>query len=166
MVGAVISGPLYPSHSLLRIAVLELDLLQALHDHILLDGLVHHLHGWCSHLWPFVPIAFFVAHSLGWLCMLCRDDHCVDLEGLHRPIIILLVLDGHLGLAIRAQPPQRSVLADISKLLAEAGGDEDGQGHANFSLIRGVTKHDALVSCTHIHLILSHMDATCNVGTL
>merc|ERR1740133_786444 len=149
-----------------RLAVLELDLLKALHNHILLDLLVHHLHGWRGHLWSLVPITFLAAHGLRWLSMLCRDDNGVNLQGLHRAVIVLLVLNGHLGLAIGPQPPQRSILADIGQLLAQTCGNEDCQGHADLSLIRSVTKHNALVSCTHIHLVLANMDTTCNVRTL
>merc|ERR1719253_733836 len=44
-----------------RLAVLQLDLLKAFHNHILLDVLVHHLHGWRGHFWPLVALAFLAA---------------------------------------------------------------------------------------------------------
>merc|ERR1719197_1702554 len=149
-----------------RLAILQLDFLKALANHILLNVLVHHLHGRCCHLWSLVSIAFLAAHGLAWLSMLCGDDNSVNLQGFHRAIIVLFVLNGHLGLAIRPQPPQRSILANISQLLAQTGGNEDCQRHADLCLIRGITKHDSLISCTHIHLILADMDTTCNVRAL
>merc|ERR1719265_2498942 len=87
MVGAVISGPLYPSHSLLRKALrshpsrcscssfpwlaqsfqapctLHIPCCAKLYDHILLDVLVHHFHGWRSHFRPLVPFTFLAAQS-------------------------------------------------------------------------------------------------------
>merc|ERR1711959_245264 len=69
-----------------RLAVLQNDLLKALHNHILLDVLVHHLHGWCGHFWPLVALTFLGAHSLRRLSMLCGDDNGVNLEGLHGAI--------------------------------------------------------------------------------
>merc|ERR1719379_142881 len=73
-----------------RLAILELDFLKALHNDILLNALVHHLHGWCCHLWPFVSFAFLAALGLGWLGMLCGDHNSVDLQRLHRAISVLL----------------------------------------------------------------------------
>merc|ERR1719158_1285561 len=62
-----------------RLSVLQLDLLKALHNHVLLNVLVHHLHGWCSHLRSLIALAFLATHSLRWFSMLCRDDNCVNL---------------------------------------------------------------------------------------
>merc|ERR1719386_254658 len=149
-----------------RLAVLQLDLLKALHNHMLLDILVHHLHGRRSHLCSPVALAFLAALSLRWLSVLRRNDNCVNLQRLHGAIVILLVLDCHLSLAIGPQPPQRTVLADICQLLAQAGCNEDCQGHANFGLIRCISKHDALVPCAHVHLVLANVNTTCNVRTL
>merc|ERR1719487_1119338 len=101
-----------------RLAILQLDFLKALANHILLNVLVHHLHGRCCHLWSFVSVAFLAALGLAWLCMLRGDDNSVNLQGLHRAIVVLFVLNGHLGLAIRSQPPQGSILANIGQLLA------------------------------------------------
>jgi len=108
-----------------RLAILQFDLLKAFHDHILLNVLVHHFHSWRSHLWALVPLAFLAAHSLAWFGVLRGDNDRVNLQRLHRAIVILLVLDCYLGLAIRPQPPQRTVLADVCQLLAQASGDQD-----------------------------------------
>merc|ERR1719261_511836 len=65
------------------LTVLQLDLLKACNDHILLNMLVHHLHGWGGHFWSFVSLAFLAADSFGWLSMLRGDDDGVNLQGLH-----------------------------------------------------------------------------------
>merc|ERR1711976_687041 len=40
------------------------------------------------------------------------------------------------------------------------------QRHGIFSLITGITKHDALVTCPDIHFLLANVDSTCNVRAL
>merc|ERR1719473_1525270 len=90
-----------------RLAILQLDLLKTLHNHVPLNIFVHHFHCWCCHLWSLVALALLAAQGLRWLSMLRRDDNCVNLQRLHRSVIVLLVLNCHLGLAIRTQPPQR-----------------------------------------------------------
>merc|ERR1719262_969801 len=98
--------------------------------------------------------------------MLRGDDNSVNLQGDHRAIFALLVTNGHLSLAVRSQPPERSILADIGQLLAQTSCNQDSQGHGDLGLIRSVTKHDSLISCTHIHLVLADVDTACNVRTL
>merc|ERR1719502_1812337 len=79
---------------------------------------------------------------------------------------MLQVLDSHLGLAIRSQPPALTALADISQRLTQTSGHGVRQGHAICSFITGIAKHDALVASTHIHFVLAHMHTTCNVWAL
>merc|ERR1712124_183561 len=47
-----------------RLAILQLDLLKAFHNHILLDSFVHHLHSWCSHLRSLVALAFLAVYAV------------------------------------------------------------------------------------------------------
>merc|ERR1712019_65429 len=53
-----------------------------------------------------------------------------ELAGLDGAILLLHVLNGDLGLAIGAQPPQLTALAHIGQGLAKAGGHGVGQWHA------------------------------------
>merc|ERR1719453_524065 len=94
------------------------------------------------------------------------DDNSVDLQRLDRTILLLLVLNGDLGLAIRAQPPQRAILADICQSFAELGGHGMSQWHAVLGLIAGIAKHDSLITGAHIHLILTNMHTAGNVRAL
>ena len=49
--------------------------------------------------------------------LLGRDDNSVNLGRLDRALSLLLVLDGHLSLAIRTQPSEIAILADICEFL-------------------------------------------------
>ena len=55
------------------------------------------------------------------LGVLGGDDNGVDHGGLDRAVGVLVVLDGDLGLAVGAQPPQGAVLAHVRQHLAELG---------------------------------------------
>eukprot|EP00443_Scrippsiella_acuminata_P082645 CAMPEP_0115535628 /NCGR_PEP_ID=MMETSP0271-20121206/87353_1 /TAXON_ID=71861 /ORGANISM="Scrippsiella trochoidea, Strain CCMP3099" /LENGTH=50 /DNA_ID=CAMNT_0002968283 /DNA_START=12 /DNA_END=164 /DNA_ORIENTATION=- len=50
--------------------------------------------------------------------MLRGDHHGVDLLRLNGSISALQVLDGHLRLPIRPQPPKQAVLAHVRQFLA------------------------------------------------
>mmetsp|Transcript_9375 Transcript_9375/g.17442 ORF Transcript_9375/g.17442 Transcript_9375/m.17442 type:complete len:292 (-) Transcript_9375:1156-2031(-) len=147
-------------------AVLQGDLFQRLLDNLLNNQLVHVLHARGCHLRASVANAFLAPHRLQWLGMLGGNHHCMDLQGLHRAIFFLAILNCHLSFSIRAQPPQFAVLAHICQLLAQARRHGVRQGHAVFGLITGVAKHDALISCSHVHLVFAHVNATRNVWAL
>mmetsp|Transcript_49657 Transcript_49657/g.103295 ORF Transcript_49657/g.103295 Transcript_49657/m.103295 type:complete len:433 (+) Transcript_49657:194-1492(+) len=149
-----------------RLAVLQLDLLKSSLDDLLLDLLVHLLHSWSRHLGTLVASALLCALGLGGLRMLRRDDHGVDLLGLNGAIRMLQVLDGHLSLAVRAEPPALATLADLRQRLAQARGHGMGQGHAVRGLIAGIAEHDTLIAGADIHVVLAHMHTPSDVGAL
>merc|ERR1712178_61949 len=91
------------------LAILQLDLLEGLLDYFFNNQLVHFLHAGSCHLSTCVACALLAADSLRRLSMLGRDDHSVDLAWFHRTILFLQVLNGHLRLAIRTQPPQLTI---------------------------------------------------------
>lgn len=93
------------------------------------------------------------------------DDDGVDADGDHAAVL-LLVLDGDLGLTIGAQPLEGSVLANVGETLAEAGGEEVGEGHELGGLIGGVAEHDALVTSTDLLDALVEVDALGDIGAL
>ena len=140
-----------------RVAILQLDLLKSALDHLLLNLLFHLLHAWGSHLSSLVALALLAAHSLQRLSVLSGNHHGVDLLWLNGAIRVLQVLNGHLGLAIWAQPPALTALANISQGLAPTRGHGVGQRHAVRCLITGISKHDALVTGTHVQVLLVHM---------
>ncbi len=98
--------------------------------------------------------------------MLRRDEDRVDLGGHDAPVGQLVVGDGDLGLAIGAQPPEASVLADVGQLFAELVGQQVRQRHAALRLVAGVSEHDALIAGAHVHVVLADVHAPGDVGTL
>merc|ERR1719498_2265013 len=103
------------------VAVLERDLVERRLDDVRLDELVHLLHRRSDAL---AAARLLLARRLARLRVLRRDDDGVDLERLDRAISLLQVLDRHLRLAVRAEPPELAVLAHVRELLAEARRDE------------------------------------------
>lgn len=69
------------------------------------------------------------------------DHHGVEADGL-----VAVVLDGDLGLAVRAQVRDGPVLADLGEPLGEAVRQRDRQRHQLGGLVRGVAEHQALVA--------------------
>ena len=90
----------------------------------------------------------------------------------HRPAV--LIGNGNLGLAVRPQPGQRSILAHPAQAAAEAVGQGNGQGHELRCLIAGKAEHHALISGTGvgiaIHFTLlgfeGFVNTHCDVGAL
>ena len=109
-----------------------------------LDDLFHHV---CPQL--------LHAHALA---VLAGDDHGVHAHGL----VVLVVLHGHLTLAVRAQVVHLAALAHLSQALCQLVGKADGHGHQLGGLVAGITEHHALIACT-AHLIVG---AQCNIGAL
>ena len=109
-----------------------------------LDDLFHHV---CPQL--------LHAHALA---VLAGDDHGVHAHGL----VVLVVLHGHLALAVRAQVIHFAALAHFGQALCQLVGKADGHGHQLGGLVAGITEHHALIACT-AHLIVG---AQCNIGAL
>mmetsp|Transcript_135828 Transcript_135828/g.434543 ORF Transcript_135828/g.434543 Transcript_135828/m.434543 type:complete len:217 (-) Transcript_135828:59-709(-) len=147
-------------------AVLQLDLLQRLLHHEFRDLPVHLFHARGRGVRPLVARALLGALGLQRLRVLRGDDHGVDLAGLHGAVGMLDVLDGHLGLAVGAQPPERAVLAHVRELLAQTRGHGVRQRHAVLSLVAGVSEHDALVAGADVEVLLADVHSTGDVGAL
>merc|ERR1719405_200745 len=147
-------------------ATFQCDFLQGLLNHFVHDLLVHIFHAWCCHLGATVASTLLGTHSLQGLSMLGGNDYGVDLQRLYRAICFLQVLDGHLCLAIRTQPPQRAILTHICQLFAEASCHRVCQRHAILRLITGIAKHDTLITSTNIHFIFANMDTSSNIWAL
>mmetsp|Transcript_24426 Transcript_24426/g.58520 ORF Transcript_24426/g.58520 Transcript_24426/m.58520 type:complete len:497 (+) Transcript_24426:101-1591(+) len=144
------------------LAVLQLDRVERREDHVLVDRLVHVGHGRSDLLLARVLAAHVLAGLLGRALLLERlgvlggDDDRVDLLRLDRAVGLLHVLDRDLRLAVRAQPPERAVLAHVGELLAQAGRDQVRQRHAVGGLVRRVAEHDALVAGADVQVGLAH----------
>mmetsp|Transcript_718 Transcript_718/g.2130 ORF Transcript_718/g.2130 Transcript_718/m.2130 type:complete len:265 (+) Transcript_718:788-1582(+) len=83
------------------------------------------------------------------LVVLGGDEDGVHAHGDHGATL-LLVLHGHLGLPVGAQPRHAAVLAHLGQLEPELGGQHVGEGHELLGLVGGIAKHVALVTCTDL----------------
>ena len=79
------------------------------------------------------------------LRVLGRNDDGVDTEG-HDSAVVVLVLDGDLGLGVGAEPRQRAVAASSRHGSVELVGEEESQGEQLGGLVGGIAEHDALVT--------------------
>ena len=59
----------------------------------------------------------------------------------------VLVLEGHLGLAVRAQIGQHPRLAHLGHALGQTVGQPDREGHEVGGLVAGEAEHHPLVAC-------------------
>ena len=73
-----------------------------------------------------------------------------DHDGRNLDGAVVLVADGDLGLAVRAQVGHGSVLADGGQALGHALGQVGGHGHEDVGLVGGVAEHHALVAGAHL----------------
>jgi hypothetical protein len=74
--------------------------------------------------------------------VLAGEHDGVDLDG----TVLLVVLDGDLGLAVRAEVVQRAVLAHLGELLRQPMGDHDRERHQLGGVVTRVAEHQALVA--------------------
>ena len=70
------------------------------------------------------------------------DQHGVDAQRL----VVLVVFDGHLGLAVRTQVRHFAGLAHFGQAEGQTVGQIDRQRHQHVGLVGGVTEHHALVA--------------------
>ena len=91
--------------------------------------------------------------SLG---VLGGEHHGVDADG----TVLVVVLDGDLGLAVGTQVGERAVLADLGQPLGEPVRDRDRQRHQLGGVVGGVAEHQALVAgALLVELVLGGADA-------
>mmetsp|Transcript_17406 Transcript_17406/g.25745 ORF Transcript_17406/g.25745 Transcript_17406/m.25745 type:complete len:244 (-) Transcript_17406:96-827(-) len=83
------------------------------------------------------------------LRVLRRDDNGVNALG-DRNSVLQFVLARDLGLSIGTDPCAGSILADLRQLGSEGRGKIVRQRHERFRLVRGVSKHDTLISSTNV----------------
>ena len=74
--------------------------------------------------------------------MLGGNDHGVQLHGL----VVLVISEGHLGLAIRAQAGDDVRVAHFGEPASQAVSQGDRQGHELCGLIGGITEHETLIA--------------------
>ena len=99
------------------------------------------------------------------LAVLGRDDDSVDTEG-NDGAVVVLVLNGDLGLGVRAQPGQGAVVAGILHGLVELVREQQGQGEQLGGLVGGVSEHDTLVTGTELLESLVVVKTLSDIGRL
>ena len=73
--------------------------------------------------------------------------------------VVLVVLDGDLGLAVGTQVAERAVLADLGEALREPLRDRDRERHQLRGVVAGVAEHQALVTgAALVELVLGGAD--------
>ena len=99
------------------------------------------------------------------LVVLGRDDDGVDTDG-DQSSVLVLVLNGDLGLDVGAGPGEGTVVAQLRKLLAKLGGKGVSDGHVLGGLVSSITEHQTLVSSSKVVIRATNMDSTGNIGGL
>ena len=72
----------------------------------------------------------------------------------------------HLCLAVRANPRQRAVLADLRQAVTDARGEVVRHGHGILRLVGGVAEHDTLVTGADVLHSLANVHTLSNVWAL
>jgi hypothetical protein len=83
------------------------------------------------------------------LAVLGRDDDGVDAEG-HNSTAFMGILDGDLGLGVRAEPRKAAVVTGLLHGGVESVREKEGQRQELRGLVGSISKHDALVTGTKI----------------
>lgn len=99
------------------------------------------------------------------LGVLGGDDDGVDALG-NDGAVVVLVLDGDLGLGVGAEPGEGAVAAGGGHCRVELVGEEGGQGEELRGLVGGVAEHDALVTGAELLEGLLVVETLGDVGRL
>mmetsp|Transcript_22743 Transcript_22743/g.43489 ORF Transcript_22743/g.43489 Transcript_22743/m.43489 type:complete len:208 (-) Transcript_22743:152-775(-) len=83
-----------------------------------------------------------IGHSL---IVLCRDQNGVHTQR-HHSAALVLVLDGHLSLAVRSHPGAHSCFAHNGQAMTDLGSENVSERHQLLSLIRRVAEHVSLIT--------------------
>ena len=100
--------------------------------------------------------------------MLGGDQDVVNSDWLEDTLILLLILNNNLGFAIRPQPWDSSIFSINGHLLADLICKHMGVWVKGFGipLIGGISKHESLITSSHIQLILGFVDSSSDVCIL
>jgi hypothetical protein len=81
------------------------------------------------------------------LAVLGGDDDSVNTEG-NDGAVVVLVLNGDLGLGVRAEPREGAVTAGLGHGSVQLVGELKGKGEKLGGLVGGITEHDTLITGT------------------
>lgn len=97
--------------------------------------------------------------------VLGRDDDGVDADR-DNGTVVVLVLNGDLGLGVGAEPGQAAVTAGSRHGSVELVGKLEGEGEELGGLVGGITEHDTLVTGTKALKSLVKVETLSNIGGL
>lgn len=93
------------------------------------------------------------------------DDDGVDAEG-NNGAVVVLVLNGDLGLGVGAEPREGAVAAGSGHSSVELVGEEEGQGEELGGLVGGITEHDTLITGTEVLKTVVKVETLSDIGRL
>lgn len=99
------------------------------------------------------------------LGVLRRDNHSVDSLG-NNGTVVVLVLNGDLGLGVGSQPGDASITAGRGHRSVELVGQLEGQGEELRGLVSGVSEHDTLVTGTQCLEAVVQVQTLGDIGRL
>lgn len=99
------------------------------------------------------------------LAVLSRDDDSVDAER-DDGTIVVLVLNGDLGLGVGTEPGERAIAAGGRHGSVKLVGEEESEGEELGGLVGGITEHDALITSTEVLEAVIQVKTLSDIGGL
>lgn len=120
-----------------------------IYNSYVVDGLIVQVLGWDNGLDDFLLDLLAELLRGDSLSMLSADNNGVDSEW-HNSTVIVLVLNGDLGLGIRSEPWQASVTSGGGHGSVQLVGQLESEGEEFWGLIGGIAKHDTLITSSQL----------------
>ena len=89
--------------------------------------------------------------------VLGRDEDGVDTEWGELSVLVF-ILDGDLGFAVWADPWAGAILADLSELVAELGGEAVGKRHEVLAFVASIAEHVSLITSSDVFDVFVDVD--------
>src|SRR5699024_7414098 len=99
------------------------------------------------------------------IAVLGRDDNGVHTQGLNSAIVVG-IFNGNLSLGVRTDPWEGTIETSVLHGLVQLVGKQNGQGKELRGLVRGIAKHDTLVTGTKLLKSRLIVETLSNIGRL
>lgn len=99
------------------------------------------------------------------LAVLSRDDDSVDAER-DDGTVVVLVLNGDLGLGVGTEPRERAIAAGGRHGSVKLVGEEESEGEELGGLVGGITEHDTLITSTEVLEAVIQVKTLSDIGGL
>lgn len=97
--------------------------------------------------------------------VLSRDDDSVDAER-DDGTVVVLVLNGNLGLGVGTEPGERAIAAGGRHGSVKLVGEEESEGEELGGLVGGITEHDTLITSTEVLEAVIQVKTLSDIGGL